>query len=105
VGNNVSAFWAIFGKVVVTSPGVVNVRAQLLAVAPPAPPVVLDTSIATIPANGAESISLEGVLPPTAAGAFPPTCVEIVCTSPLLANAELARLIAISVNPAEVVPC
>jgi hypothetical protein len=104
-GNNVSPFWAIFGKVVVASAGVANVRAQLVAVAPPAPAVVLDTTTATIPANGSESISLEGVLTPAATGAAPPTCVEIICTSPVPANAELARLIAISVDPATVVTC
>ena len=105
-GNNLSPFWVIIGKVVVASVGATSVRAQLVAVAPPAPPVILDTSIATVPANGSETISLEGVLTPNAAGAAPPpTCVEIVCLSPSAAQAELARLIAVPVNPATVVTC
>jgi hypothetical protein len=105
-GNNLSPFWVITGKVVVASASTVSVRAQLVAVAPPAPPTVLDTSISTIPANGSETISLEGVLTPNAAGAAPPpTCVEIVCLSPSAAKAELARLIAVPVNPATVVTC
>ena len=59
--NNVSPFWAIFGKVVVNNPGSaspVNVVAQLVV----APATVLDTSTATIPPGGSESIPLEGVL-------------------------------------------
>ena len=105
-GNNLSPFWVITGKVVVASSSAVSVRAQLVAVAPPAPPTVLDTSTATIPANGSETISLEGVLTPNAAGAAPPpTCVEIVCVSPSAAKAELARLIAFPVSPAIVVTC
>jgi hypothetical protein len=101
-GNNVSPFWAIFGKVVVVAgAGVVNVQAQLVAT-PPVPPTVLDTSTATIPANGSESISLEGVLS-SAAGAA--QCVEIVCTSPVASKAEFARLIAIPVNPAVPLTC
>jgi hypothetical protein len=51
-GNNLSPFWVNTGKVVVASASAVSVRAQLVAVAPPAPPTVLDTSTATIPANG-----------------------------------------------------
>jgi hypothetical protein len=102
-GNNVSAFWTVFGKVVVTnaSASPVNVVAQLAVASPSA---VLDTSTATIPANGSESISLEGVAS-SPAGAILPMCVEINCRAPSPANAELARLIAISVNPASIVTC
>jgi hypothetical protein len=102
-GNNVSPFWTVFGKVVVTnaSASPVNVVAQLVVVSPS---TVLDTSSATIPANGSESISLEGV-PSSPAGAILPMCVEINCRASSPANAELARLIAISVNPASVVTC
>jgi hypothetical protein len=101
-GNNFSPFWTVFGKVVVTnaSASPVNVVAQLVVVAPS---TVLDTSTATIPANGAESISLEGVPPSSTAGAA--MCVEITCRATSSANAEFARLIAISVNPASVVTC
>jgi len=101
-GNNLSPFWTVFGKVVVSNPGAspVNVVAQLVA----APATVLDTSTATVPANGSESISLEGV-PPGTAGAIFPICVEINCKASLNANAEFARLIAISVSPASVVTC
>ncbi|HEY6341473.1 MAG TPA: hypothetical protein VIY49_08285 [Bryobacteraceae bacterium] len=100
-GNNVSPFWAIFGKVVVVAgAGVVNVQAQLVATVPA---LVLDISTATIPANGSESISVEGVLSaPAGAG---PTCVEIICTSPVAAKAEFARLIAIPVDPAAPLTC
>ena len=35
-GNNLSPFWVITGKVVVASASAVSVRAQLVAVAPPA---------------------------------------------------------------------
>src|ERR1700756_4538682 len=102
-GNNISPFWTIFGKVVVVAgAGVVNVQVQLVAT-PPAPPLVLDISPATIPANGSESISLEGVLSTPAGPA--PTCVEIICTSPVAAKVEFARLIAISVSPAAPVTC
>ena len=101
-GNNVSPFWTVFGKVVVNNPSSaspVNVVAQLVV----APATVLDTSTASIPAGGSESIPLEGVLqiPPSA----PPACVEINCRASLNANAEFARLIAISVNPAAVLTC
>jgi len=101
-GNNVSPFWTVFGKVVVNNPNAspVNVVAQLVV----APSTVLDTSTATIPANGSESISLEGV-PLTPTGGIVPMCVEINCKASLPANAEFARLIAISVNPALVVTC
>jgi len=97
-GNNHSPFWTVFGKVVVNnntaSPA--TVRAQLEV----APATVLGTSKATIPANGFVSISLEGV-PETDA----PICVEIHCEASSSATAELARLIAISVNPASVITC
>lgn len=101
-GNNVSPFWAVFGKVVVNNPNAspISVEAQLVV----APATVLDTSIATIPANGFESLSLEGI-PLGTATAIVPMCVEINCKASLPANAELARLIAISVNPAVVVTC
>jgi len=97
-GNNVSPRWTVFGKVVVNnataSPA--TVRAQLVV----APATVLDTSKATIPANGFVSISLEGV-PETDAA----MCVEIHCEASSSATAELARLIAISVDRASVVTC
>ena len=101
-GNNLSPFWTVFGKVVVANPNPnpVNVVAQLVVV----PATVLDTSTATIPANGSESISLEGV-PPAPTFGITPMCVEINCKASLTANAEFARLIAISVNPASVVTC
>jgi len=101
-GNNLSPFWTVFGKVVVNNPNAspATVQAQLVV----APATVLDTSTATIPANGFESISLEGV-PPAPTVAIVPMCVEINCKASLNANAELARLIAISVNPAVVVTC
>ena len=101
-GNNISPFWTVFGKVVVNNPNAspANVVAQLVV----APSTVLDTSIATIPANGSGSISLEGV-PPAPTVAIVPMCVEITCKASLPANAELARLIAVSVNPALVVTC
>ena len=101
-GNNVSAFWTVFGKVVVNnpSPSPITVQVQLVV----APATVLDTSTATIPANGSESISLEGV-PLTPTGGIVPMCVEINCRASLNANAEFARLIAISVSPALVVTC
>ena len=97
-GNNVSLFWTVFGKVVVnnTTASPATVRAQLKVAA-----TVLDTSKATIPANGFVSISLEGVPPETDAA----MCVEIHCEASSSATAELARLIAISVNPASVVTC
>jgi hypothetical protein len=100
--NNLSPFWTVFGKVVVNnpSPSPVTVQAQLVV----APATVIDTSMATIPANGFESISLEGV-PLGTAGAIVPMCVEINCKASLNANAEFARLIAISVSPALVVNC
>jgi hypothetical protein len=100
-GNNFSPFWTVFGKVVITnaSATLVNVVAQLLVVSPA---TVLDTSTATIPANGSESISLEGV-PSSPAGAA--ICVEINCKASSPANAEFARLIAIAVDPASVVTC
>ena len=99
-GNNVSPFWTVFGKVVVnnTTASPATVRAQL-KVAVPA--TVLDTSKATIPANGFVSISLEGVPPETDLA----MCVEIHCQASSSATAELARLIGISVNPASVVTC
>ena len=99
-GNNVSLFWTVFGKVVVnnTTASPSTVRAQLKAVPPG---TVLDTSRATVPANGFVSISLEGVPPETDAA----MCVEIHCEASSSATAELARLIAISVNPASVVTC
>jgi hypothetical protein len=99
-GNNFSPFWTVFGKVVVTNAGSspLNVVAQLLV----APATVLDASSATIPANGSETISLEGV-PSSPAGAS--QCVEITCKATSAATAELARLIAISVNPATIVTC
>jgi hypothetical protein len=99
--NNVSSFWTVFGKVVVnnTTASPATVRAQLVVAGPPA--TVLDTSKATIPANGFVSISLEGV-PPESDAAM---CVEIHCQASSSASAELARLIAISVNPASVVTC
>ena len=101
-GNNLSLFWTVFGKVVVANPSTspVNVVAQLVL----APSTVLDTSTATIPANGSESISLEGV-PLGPAGTVVPMCVEINCKASLPANAEFARLIALSVSPASVVTC
>jgi hypothetical protein len=101
-GSNVSAFWTVFGKVVINnpSPNPITVQAQLVVV----PATVLDTSMATIPANGFESISLEGV-PLGTAGAIVPMCVEINCKASLNANAEFARLIAISVSPAAIVTC
>ena len=101
-GNNVSPFWTVFGKVVVNNPNAspVNLVAQLVV----APSTVLDTSTATIPANGSESISLEGV-PLTPTSGIVPMCVEINCKASSPANAEFARLIAISVNPALVVTC
>lgn len=73
-GNNISSFWTVFGKVVVTnaSASPVNVVAQLVVASPS---MVLDTSSATIPANGSESISLEGV-PSSPAGAIVPMCVQ-----------------------------
>ena len=101
-GNNISFFWTVFGKVVVINPnaGPVSVQAQLLLASPA---TLLDTSFATIPANGSESISLEGVAVGTAGA---PMCVEIICsTTSLPANAELARLIAISVSPAVTAMC
>jgi hypothetical protein len=108
-GNNISPYWTIFGKVVIANPNAspVNVVAELVPVpAHPGTPAVLDTSSATIPANGTESISLEGVLPPAPAGVSPATCVEITCHAlPLSADAEFPRLIAISVDPAVVAPC
>jgi hypothetical protein len=96
--NNVSPFWTVFGKVVVnnTTASPATVRAQLVV----APATVLDTSKATIPANGFVSISLEGV-PETDAA----MCVEIHCEASSSATAELARLIAISVDRATVVTC
>jgi len=96
-GNNHSPFWTVFGKVVVnnTTASPATVRAQLKVAA-----TVLDTSKATIPANGFVSIPLEGV-PLTDAA----MCVEIHCEASSSATAELARLIAISVNPASVVTC
>jgi hypothetical protein len=102
-GNNISPFWTVFGKVVVTnaSANPINVVAQLVVVSPS---TVLDTSMATIPGNGSESIFLEGV-PSSPAGAILPMCVEINCESSMPANAEFARLIAISVDPASVVTC
>jgi hypothetical protein len=101
-GNNVSPFWTVFGKVVVNNPNAspVNVVAQLVV----APATVLDTSVATIPANGSESLSLEGV-PLGTAGTIAPMCVEINCKASSPANAEFGRLIAISVSPAVVVTC
>ena len=97
--NNVSPFWTVFGKVVVsnTTASPATVRAQLKVAA-----TVLDTSKATI-ANGFVSISLEGVFvsPETDAA----MCVEIHCEASSSATAELARLIAISVNPASVITC
>ena len=96
--NNRSPFWTVFGKVVVnnTTASPATVRAQLKVAA-----TVLDTSKATIPANGFVSISLEGVPPETDAA----MCVEIHCEASSSATAELARLIAISVNPASVITC
>jgi hypothetical protein len=90
--------WAIFGKVVVTNPNAnpENVVAELVA------PAVLDTTAVTIPGKSSQSISLEGVLT-TPAGVAPP-CVEIMCSSSLSANAELARLIAISVDAINIAP-
>ena len=101
-GNNFSPFWTVFGKVVVNnpSPSPVTVQAQLVV----APATVLDTSMATVPANGFESISLEGV-PLGTAGAIVPMCVEINCKAPSNSTAEFARLIAISVSPAVIVTC
>jgi hypothetical protein len=98
-GNNVSPFWTVFGKVVVnnTTASPATVRAQLKAV----PGGLLDTSKATIPANGFVSICLEGVPPENDAA----MCVEIHCEASSSATAELARLIAISVNPASVITC
>jgi hypothetical protein len=99
-GNNISPFWTVFGKVVVNnpSPSPVTVQAQLVV----APATLLDTSMATVPANGLVSVSLEGVAVGTASA---PICVEINCKASAAANAELGRLIAISVNPATVVMC
>jgi hypothetical protein len=99
-GNNVSPFWTVFGKVVVnnTTASPATVRAQLKVAAPA---TLLDTSKATIPANGVVSICLEGVPLETDA----PMCVEIHCQASSSATAELARLIAISVNPASVITC
>ena len=90
--------WAIFGKVVVTNP---NSNPETV-VAELAAPAVLDTTNVTIPAKSSQSISLEGVLA-TPAG-VPPPCVQIKCSSSLTANAEFARLVAISVDTINVAP-
>ena len=65
-GNNRSPFWTVFGKVVVnnTTASPATVYAHLKVAVPP---TVLDTSKATIPANGFVSIPLEGALPATEA--------------------------------------
>jgi hypothetical protein len=104
-GNNVSQFWTVFGKVVVdnsTNSQPVKVQAQL--VVPGSLTPLLDTSIATIPANGLGSIPLEGVPAQTDAA----MCVEIHCKAfppGATPGAEYARLIAISVDRASPLTC
>jgi hypothetical protein len=103
--NNTSPFWTVFGKVVVHNGSGVpeTVVAQLRYVVVPATPgTVFDESHATLPVNGIVSIPLEGVTPPGMEAAF---CVEIVCNPTGNSSASLARLIAISVNPATAIPC
>ena len=91
--------WAIFGKVVVSNsnPNPESVGAQLVAAA-----AVLDTTNVTIPPKSSQSISLEGVLSTSLGGAAP--CVQIKCSSSLAANAQFARLVAISVDAANPAP-
>ena len=100
-GTNLSPFWTVFGKVVVNNPSgsLATVLVQLVVGG-----TVLDASTATILASGSGSISVEGVTP-TLPVPIVPMCVEITCRASANANAGLARLIAISVNPASEVTC
>ena len=96
--TGVSARWALFGKVVVTNShsNPQQATAELLHGA-----TLLDKTVVVIPGAGiSQSLSVEGTLT-TAAGAV--NCVQISCsiTGGPPGTAQLAQLIAISVDVLE----
>jgi hypothetical protein len=98
--NTQSPFWTVFGKVVVNNVTANPARLTAELTVPALPVPLLDTSLATIPAHGSVSVSLEGVV--IRGETQTPLCVEIHCNAtsspPAINNAEYARLIAISVD-------